>query len=164
MPSFSNIRDVPFTAQQMFYLVADVERYPEFLPLCESLIVLSRRVEGGLTILEARMGVGYKAIRETFTSRVTLTPAAPSNMPATPSILVEYLDGPFRRLENRWRFIPTVGGSDIDFYVDYEFRSPVLAILMGAMFDKAFRQFASAFEERARQVYGQPAAASLTGA
>lgn len=157
MPSFSNIRRVPFTAQQMFDLVADVERYPEFLPLCESLIVLSRRNEGGLTILDARMGVGYKAIHETFTSRVTLTPAPPS-------IQVEYRDGPFKRLENRWRFIPAVGGSDIDFYIDYEFRSPLLAIVMGAMFDKAFRQFASAFEERAGRVYGLPAVASLTGA
>lgn len=147
MPSFSNIRRVPFTAQQMYDLVANVEAYPEFLPLCESLKVLERRQVGELTVLEARMGVGYKAIRETFTSRVTLTPAGPS-------IVVEYLDGPFRRLENRWRFIPSPGGSDIDFYVDYEFRSPILAVLMGVMFDKAFRQFAGAFEERARKVYG----------
>lgn len=146
MPSFSNIRRVPFTAQQMYDLVANVEAYPEFLPLCESLKVLERRQVGELTVLEARMGVGYKAIRETFTSRVTLTPAGPF-------IVVEYLDGPFRRLENRWRFIPSPGGSDIDFYVDYEFRSPILAVLMGVMFDKAFRQFAGAFEERARKVY-----------
>ena len=151
MPSFSNIRRVPFSAQQMFDLVADVEKYPEFLPLCESLSVLSRRAVPPQTVLDARMGVGYKAIRETFTTRVTLTPAEPS-------IFVEYLDGPFRRLENRWRFVPATGGSDIDFFVDYEFRSPVLAILMGVMFDKAFRQFAGAFEDRARKVYGHPAA------
>ena len=133
----------------MFDLVADVERYPEFLPLCESLTVLSREPRPPDTVLNARMGVGYKAIRETFTSRVTLRPD-------DLAILVEYLDGPFRRLENRWRFLPAPGGSDIDFYVDYEFRSPLLAILMGAMFDKAFRQFASAFEERARKTYGRP--------
>jgi len=156
MPSFSNIRRVPFTAQQMFDLVADVGKYPEFLPLCESLTVLSRLVEPSGTVLDARMGVGYKAIRETFTSRVTLTPAAPS-------ILVEYLDGPFRRLENRWRFTTCPGGSDIDFYVDYEFRSPILAVLMGVMFDKAFRQFSSAFEERARVIYGRPQLSPASG-
>ncbi len=153
MPSFSNIRRVPFSAQQMFDLVADVEKYPEFLPLCESLSVLRRYEAGANAVLDARMGVGYKAIHETFTSRVTLTPAGPA-------ILVEYLDGPFRRLENRWRFIPVPGGSDIDFYVDYEFRSPILAVLMGVMFDKAFRQFAGAFEDRARVVYGHTAVSS----
>lgn len=156
MPSFSNIRRVPFTAQQMFDLVADVEAYPQFLPLCESLTVLARREDGTNTVLEARMGVGYKAIHEKFTSRVTL-------MPGAPSILVEYLDGPFRRLENRWRFVTVDGGSDIDFYVDYEFRSPVLALLMGVMFDKAFRQFAGSFEDRARKVYGRPSV-GVTGA
>lgn len=151
MPSFSTVRRVPFTPHQMFEVVADVEKYPEFLPLCESLTVNSRQTDGAITRIEARMGVGYKAIRETFTSRVSLDSTAPS-------ILVEYLDGPFRRLENRWRFLPATSGSDIDFYVDYEFRSPVLGLLMGAVFDKAFRQFASAFEDRARKIYGSVAA------
>ena len=154
MPSFSTVRRVPFSPLEMFEVVADVEKYPEFLPLCESLTVLSRQSDGATTRLEARMGVGYKAIRETFTSRVTLDSAAPS-------ILAEYLDGPFRRLENRWRFLPAPGGSDIDFYVDYEFRSRVLALLMGAVFDKAFRQFAGAFEDRARQIYGRLATAAI---
>jgi coenzyme Q-binding protein COQ10 len=137
----------------MFDLVADVEKYPEFLPLCESLSVIARREVPPQTVLDARMGVGYKAIHETFTSRVTLNPAGPA-------ILVEYLDGPFKRLENRWRFLAAPGGSDIDFYVDYEFRSPILAVLMGVMFDKAFRQFASAFEDRARRVYASPGASA----
>ena len=162
MPSFSNIRRVPFTASQMFALVSDVEAYPEFLPLCESLAVLARRTEGDTTILDARMGVGYRAIRETFVSRVTLMPGG-----GVPAILVEYRDGPFRRLQNRWRFIPAAGSPDgavqgaacdIDFYVDYEFRSPMLALLMGAVFDRAFRQFAGAFEDRARRVYGAASA------
>ena len=102
--------------------------------------------------LHARMGVGYKAISETFTCRVTLNP---DNL----SIMVAYLDGPFRRLENRWRFLPAQSGTDVDFFVDYEFKSPLLAILMGAMFDKAFRQFSSDFEARAAAIYGRPEAA-----
>ncbi len=96
------------------------------------------------------MGVGYGAIRETFTSRVTLVPGANR-------ILVAYLDGPFSQLDNRWTFKP-VGetGCDVEFWISYEFRSRMLGLLMGAMFDKAFRRFAEAFEQRARVVYGPP--------
>ena len=149
MPSFQIVRRVPFTPRQMYDLVADVERYPEFLPLCESLTVMTRTPHGAGEILAATMGVGYKAIRESFTTRVTLEPVEPA-------ILVEYLDGPFRHLENRWRFLPAPAGSDIDFFIDYEFRSPLLSLIMGALFDKAFRRFAAAFEDRARTIYGAP--------
>lgn len=135
-----------FTPEQMFALVADVERYPEFVPLCESLAVKSRESRGTETVLIATMGIGYKAIRERFTTRVTLQPDAHT-------ILVEYLDGPFRRLENRWRFIEVGGGCEVDFFIDYEFRSIALGLLMGAMFDTAFRKFADAFEARAKTVY-----------
>ena len=159
MPSFATQRRVRFTPRQMFDVVADVEQYPKFLPMCDSLVVRSRQnTPDGHSILTATMGVGYKAIRETFTTRVTLAPQEPR-------ILVEYLDGPFKRLENRWRFLPAEGqgsgdqalhapGSIIDFYIDYEFRSHMLGILMGALFDKAFRKIAEAFEERAGLVYG----------
>lgn len=163
MPSFATQRRVRFTPRQMFDVVADVEQYPKFLPMCDSLVIRSRQnTPDGHSILTATMGVGYKAIRETFTTRVTLAPQEPR-------ILVEYLDGPFKRLENRWRFLPDgqadgLGpdddqavndrGSIIDFYIDYEFRSHMLGILMGALFDKAFRKFAEAFEDRARLVYG----------
>ena len=147
MPRFTTQRRVPFSPRQMFDLVADVNAYPQFLPLCESLTVRSREQRGPDTILIATMGVGYKAIRETFTTRVTL-------QPETLQILVEYLDGPFRRLENRWSFLPQPGGSIVDFYIDYEFRSAMLGLLMGALFDKAFRKFAEAFEARAGVVYG----------
>jgi coenzyme Q-binding protein COQ10 len=159
MPSFATQRRVRFTPRQMFDVVADVEQYPKFLPMCESLVIRSRQnTPDGHSILTATMGVGYKAIRETFTTRVTLAPQEPR-------ILVEYLDGPFKRLENRWRFLPDgqaadgqvlndPQGSIIDFYIDYEFRSHMLGILMGALFDKAFRKFAEAFEDRARLVYG----------
>lgn len=151
MPTYSNRRRVPFLPAQMFDLVADVERYPEFVPLCEDLKLKSRETRGHVEVLEATMAVGYKAIRERFTTRVTLERNAP-----TPSILVEYLDGPFSHLENRWRFLQAGDGCTVDFYLAYEFRSRMLAMLMGAMFDRAFRKFAAAFEERAGKVYGVP--------
>lgn len=133
----------------MFDLVADVERYPEFLPLCEGLKVRRRTAEeDGREVLVADMTVGYRAIHETFTSRVTLDKAASK-------ILVEYVNGPFRRLENRWTFRDEPGGgSMVEFYIAYEFRSRTLGLLMGAMFDKAFGKFAEAFEERANRIYG----------
>jgi coenzyme Q-binding protein COQ10 len=152
MPELSTTRRVHHAASEMFDLVADVERYPEFVPLCQSLRVRKRMEEGGKDVIVADMTVAYKLVRETFTSRVTLDR---SNL----EILVEYLEGPFRRLNNRWRFRP-VGERvcDVEFYIAYEFRSRTLGMLMGAVFDAAFRRFASAFEKRADQVYGtQPA-------
>lgn len=151
MPMFNSARRVKHSPEQMFALVADVEKYPEFLPLCEGLKVRKRTPrEGGGEVLLADMSVGYKAIRETFTSRVTLDPV---NL----KILVEYVDGPFRYLENRWIFKPHESGCEIVFFISYEFASRVLGLLMGAMFDKAFRKFAEAFERRADQVYGAAA-------
>jgi coenzyme Q-binding protein COQ10 len=149
MPTFRTSRRVRHSAQHMFDLVADVERYPEFLPLCEALKVRRRSTdEEGREVLVADMSVGYRAIQETFTSRVTLDRAASK-------ILVEYINGPFRQLENRWTFRDDeAGGSTVEFYIAYEFRSRTLGLLMGAMFDKAFRKFAEAFEERANRVYG----------
>lgn len=157
MPMFNNTRRVKHTPEQMFALVADVEKYPQFLPLCEGLTVRRRTPrEGGGEVLLADMSVGYKAIRETFTSRVTLDP---ENL----KVLVEYVDGPFRHLENRWTFKPNATGCEIGFFISYEFASRMLGLLMGAMFDKAFRKFAEAFERRADLVYGRGAAkASVT--
>lgn len=147
MPSFRTTRRVPYTAEQMFDLVADVEKYPQFLPLCEALTLRSREVKGETTVLVATMVAGYQSIHESFTTRVTL--AKSEN-----KVLVEYLDGPFRHLENRWLFKPSAGGSEVDFFISYEFRSMMLGILVGALFDKAFRRFVEAFEARARAVYG----------
>jgi len=131
----------------MFDLVADVERYPEFLPLCDGLRVVRRSQSGeGVETLVATMSVGYKAISESFTSRVTL------DRPRM-RILVEYVDGPFKYLENRWTFKPTPTGCEIQFFINYEFKSFALGLLMGTMFDKAFRRFVTAFEERADKVY-----------
>jgi coenzyme Q-binding protein COQ10 len=148
MPKYETKRNVGHSPAQMFALVADVEAYPEFLPLCEALSVRSRRERNGRTILVADMTVGYKAIRETFTSQVHLKPDELT-------IDVKYLDGPFRYLTNEWRFEPDLkGGSVVHFYIDYEFKSRVLGALMGAMFDRAFRMFADAFEKRAGVIYG----------
>lgn len=131
----------------MFDLVADVERYPEFVPFCEMLLVRGRRREGERDVLVADMTVGYKLIRETFTSKVTLDRAALE-------IRADYLDGPFRALENTWRFRPLPeGGCEISFRISYEFRSRALALLMGALFDRVFRRFSEAFEARADHIY-----------
>lgn len=132
----------------MFALVADVERYPEFLPLCTGLTVLSRRKQENGEDLTARMSVGYKAIRESFTTRI-VTNASEKR------IDVSYLDGPFKSLDNRWSFHDDAGGSMVDFFIAYEFRSKVLGALVGTVFDQAFRRFAAAFEERAALVYGK---------
>jgi len=132
----------------MFALVLDVEKYPEFVPLCESLAVRSRREKDGRQVLVAEMAVGYRSIRQRFTTQVVADPAA--NV-----IDVTYLDGPFRHLENRWRFEPTGPHScNVHFHIDYEFKSRSLGMLMGSMFDYAFRRFTTAFEERARSIYG----------
>ena len=153
MPTFRSLRPGRHSATQIFDLVPDVERYPDFLPLCEGLRVLRRTQSGeGVETLVAAMSVGYKAIRESFTSRVTL------DRPRL-RILVEYVDGPFKYLENRWTFRPNPGGCDVEFYINYEFRSLALGLLMGSVFDKAFRRFAEAFEEQAHRVYGRPVAA-----
>ena len=153
MPSFRSTQSVQHSPVQMFDLVADVERYPEFLPLCESLRVLRRSQSGeGVETLVAAMSVGYKAIRESFTTRVTL------DRPRL-RILVEYVDGPFKYLENRWTFKPNASGCDVEFFISYEFRSLTLGILMGSVFEKAFRRFVDAFEERAQAIYGRPAVA-----
>ncbi len=148
MPQYSTKRRVRHAAGEMFDLVADVERYPEFVPLCRALNVRERFSKpDGTEVLVADMTAAYKLISETFTSRVTL------DRPNL-RIRVEYLDGPFSRLENRWTFRPAGEGScDVEFFISYEFRSRMLALLMGSMFDLAFRRFAAAFEQRADLVY-----------
>ena len=134
----------------MYAVVADIERYPEFLPMCTGLRITSRSAIPDGEELVARMSVGYKSINEAFTTRIRLAP----NQPA---VDVTYVDGPFQYLENRWRFIAVPGGSEIDFFITYAFKSPLLGMLVGAAFDSAFRKFTEAFEARARTVYGAPA-------
>jgi coenzyme Q-binding protein COQ10 len=173
MPQYSTRRRVRHPASQMFDLVSDVERYPEFVPLCRAMRVLRRTNVNGREVVIAKMEVAYKLIWESFTSRVTLDRERRD-------IQVEYLDGPFSRMENRWRFHPIVDAGqrvgsqvdvssgvvperaneegaacDVEFFIAYEFKSRALSMLMGTMFDVAFRRFASAFEHRADVVFGK---------
>jgi coenzyme Q-binding protein COQ10 len=153
MPQFTTTRRVQHSAGAMFGLVADVEEYPKFVPLCRSLAVRKRlRDDEGREVIVADMSVAYKLVRETFTSRVTLDR---NNL----EILVEYLEGPFERMNNRWTFRPLgEHACEVEFFITYEFRSRMLGLLMGTIFDAAFRRFAAAFERRADQVFGkQPA-------
>jgi coenzyme Q-binding protein COQ10 len=151
MPTFNSRRRVNHSAPQMFDLVADVERYPEFVPLCRSLKIRQRTPKpDGIEIVIADMTVSFKLVREAFTSRVTL------DRPNL-KILVEYLQGPFSNLENRWTFEPkSENACDVGFFLSYEFKSRMLAMLMGTMFDAAFARFAAAFEKRADKIYGKP--------
>jgi coenzyme Q-binding protein COQ10 len=148
MPQFTTRRLVRHTPEQMFDLVADVERYPEFLPLCESLVVRARDTNAkGHERIECQLTVGYGLMRETFITEVVLKRAAWH-------IDVRYLEGPFRTLNNTWDFRPLEPGCEVAFFIDYEFRSLPLQLLMGAMFDRAFRKFAEAFEARANAIHG----------
>jgi coenzyme Q-binding protein COQ10 len=152
MPKFEATRRVSHTPDEMFALVADVEKYPEFLPLCEALVVRSRKERDGRTMLVADMTIGYKAIRETFTTQVLLKPDEKA-------IDVKYIDGPFKYLTNIWQFEPAEGCCNVRFFIDYEFKSRILGAVMGTMFDRAFRMFSVAFDKRADAIYGtaQPA-------
>ena len=149
MPQFSTKRRVRHAASDMFDLVADITKYPHFVPLCAAMKVRSRtEKENGVAVVVAEMTVAYKLIRQTFTCRVMLDKP---NL----NILVEYLDGPFSRMRNRWTFTAKGDNAcEVEFFIDYEFKSRTLAMLMGAMFDTAFRKFSAAFEKRADEIYG----------
>jgi coenzyme Q-binding protein COQ10 len=148
MSRFTTKRRVRHSASDMFDLVADIERYPEFVPLCRSTRVSRRnKVEEGVETLRSEMTVAYKMISETFVTRVTL------DKPRL-QIHVHYLEGPFRQLENRWSFKPLgEDACEVEFFISYEFRSRTLGFLMGSMFETAFRRFADAFERRADAVF-----------
>ncbi|MDN5248844.1 SRPBCC family protein [Bartonella sp. TP] len=147
MPKFGTKRIVAHKAAEMFALVADVEKYPQFLPMCKELRVLDKIQQENLTIVTAVMSVGYKIFCESFTTIVQLDPD--NNI-----IKVSYVDGPFKYLENRWAFVDLeCYKSEIEFFIDYEFKSKSLGLLMGSVFDAAFLKFAEAFEKRADAVY-----------
>lgn len=147
MPGSRETRRLPYSCEQMFDLVADVARYDEFLPW----VVATRVRSDSETEMVADMLVGFKAIREKFTSRVDKS--RPDRLE------VHYLDGPLRDLDNSWTFRPTEdGGCEIDFAVDFTFRNPVFEAIAGQYFDRAFRKMVEAFERRADDLYGREAA------
>ena len=150
MPQFEMTRRVQHRAENMYALVADVEKYPQFLPMCEALTIRSRKEKDGKTLLLADMTVGYKLIKETFTTQVLLKPD-------DVVIDVKYVDGPFRYLDNKWAFHSRDEGRacDVEFFVDYVFKSRALGLIMGSMFEIAFRKFTEAFEKRADEIYGR---------
>jgi coenzyme Q-binding protein COQ10 len=150
MHVYETTHPVAHSAEEMFALVARVEDYPKFLPLCEALDVKRREVEpNGKEMLVATMTIGYGMIQESFTTKVHLAKQ-------TRTILVEYLDGPFTFLENRWRFRPTgEGTSEVEFYIAYAFRSRLFERLVGKLFAKAVERYTGAFEARADVIYGR---------
>ncbi|MDP3340938.1 type II toxin-antitoxin system RatA family toxin [Frigidibacter sp.] len=149
MPTHSETRPLPWTAQQMYDLVADVERYPEFLPWNSAARIRSRRPgEEGSEVLEADLVISFKVFRERFGSRVVL-------WPEVMKIDTEYLDGPFKFMRSNWAFrdLPD-GGSEVAFFVDFEFRNPILQRIIGAVFGEAMARIVRAFEKRAAELYG----------
>ncbi len=149
MPSFIDTRSVPHSALNMYKIIADVEQYPQYLPLCEALIVKSREQRRGKDILIADMTVAYKVVRETYSSRVVLDRQKYR-------VFVESITGPFHHLDNRWTIKEVSANScEVEFFIDYEFKSRPLQLLMGSMFDYAFHKFSDAFVARAEEVYGK---------
>jgi coenzyme Q-binding protein COQ10 len=151
MPTHAEKRAMPYSPEQLFALVAQVDRYPEFLPWCIAARLKSR--EADLAIWD--LVIGFRMIRERFTSRVTMTPASEAS---SARIDVSYADGPFRYLNNHWIFDRQPDGTTvIDFFVDFEFRSKLLQSIMGVLFNEAVRRMVAAFEGRAKQLYGSQA-------
>lgn len=151
MPVHKEKRVLPYTPDQLYQLVVDIERYPEFLPWCLGARVKSRQEE----LIVADLIIGFKMFRERFTSRVR--PNAESQR-----IDVTYAEGPFKYLENHWVFEDHPEGCLIDFYVDFEFRSKLLQKVIESLFHEAVRRMVAAFESRARDLYGAPDAAPLS--
>jgi coenzyme Q-binding protein COQ10 len=152
MPTHAERKILRYTPEQLFDMVADVRRYPEFLPWCVGARILSRTEEE----LTADLTIGFKMFRETFRSQVTLE--RPGH------VHVRYLNGPFRYLNNHWRFHPHPQGTEVDFFVDFEFRSRLLQAVIGTVFNEAVRLMVRAFERRAMQLYGRPAPAGAAPA
>ena len=151
MPTHSETRVLPYTAQQMYDLVADVARYPEFLPWTAAARIRSRRPQGVSELMEADLVISFKVFREKFGSRVLLTPAART-------IDTEYIDGPFKYMKSTWAFADRAqGGCEVSFFVDFEFRNRVLQKLIGVVFNEAMLRVVKAFEARAEALYGAPA-------
>ena len=147
MPKHSETKRLPYTAEQMYALVADVGSYPQFLPWCSAARVRSRQPQPEGEIIEADLVISFKVFRERFGSRVTLFPAALK-------IDTEYLDGPFRYMRSHWAFRPDGVGCEVDFFVDFEFKNALLQGIIGVVFNEAMLRIVRAFERRAAELYG----------
>ena len=147
MPTHSEIRFLPYTPDQMYDLVADIDSYPAFLPWCAAARVRARREEGATEVVDADLVISFKVFRERFGSRVTLRPK-------DRKIDTEYLDGPFKYLQSRWEFRDAEGGSEVSFFVDFEFRNAILQSVIGLVFNDAMQRIVRAFERRAAELYG----------
>lgn len=150
MPTHAEKREMPYSAAEMYALVAAINEYDQFLPWCEAARIRSRKPQAdGTEVVDADLVVSFKVFRERFGSRVTLRPASHK-------IDVAYLDGPFRYLNNHWRFEPAgERACDVDFFVDFEFRSKTLQAIIGVVFNEAMRRIVRAFEVRAAELYGE---------
>ena len=147
MPTHSEVRSLPYSASQMYALVADVERYSEFLPWCSAARIRQRVQKGESEILDADLVISFKVFREKFGSRVTLW----ENMH---KIDTEYLDGPFKYMQSNWSFSDTDEGCDVEFFVDFEFKNAILQRIIGVVFNEAMQRIVRAFETRAAALYG----------
>jgi coenzyme Q-binding protein COQ10 len=153
MPSHREKRVLPYAAAEMYDLVADVARYPEFLPWTAAARIRSRVDHGDHEVIEADLVISFKVFRERFGSRVTL-------WPGRRRIETEYLDGPFRHMRSFWQFADVPGGCEVEFFVDFEFRSAILQKVIGVVFNEAMQRVVRAFEERAAALYGRRPAAN----
>jgi len=147
MPIHREKRVLPYSAAEMYDLVADVARYPEFLPWTAGARIRSRTDMGDHEVMEADLVISFKVFRERFGSRVVLRPDRHE-------IDTEYIDGPFRHMRSTWAFRDVPGGCEVEFFVDFEFRTPILQKLIGLVFDEAMRRIVRAFEARAAELYG----------
>ena len=147
MPIHSETRPLPYTAQQMYDLVADVAKYPEFLPWCSAARIRRTYAAGDGQVLEADLVISFKVFRERFGSRVTL-------FDAQKRIDTEYLDGPFKYMRSDWQFEDTDDGCNVSFHVDFEFKNAVLQGIIGVVFNEAMHRIVRAFEQRATDLYG----------
>jgi coenzyme Q-binding protein COQ10 len=146
MPTHSETKRLPYTADQMYALVADVAKYPEFLPWTAAARIRSDDDFGDHRVMDADLVISFKVFRERFTSRVVL-------WPETRKIDTEYLDGPFKKMVSNWHFEDAQGGCDVHFHVDFEFRNRVLQGIIGVVFNEAMQRVVRAFENRAKKLY-----------
>jgi coenzyme Q-binding protein COQ10 len=155
MPLHRETRIVPYTAEQMYAVVAAIDRYPEFLPWCSKLIVREREKQGDVEYVTAEMFVSYLALQERYVSRVRLD---------FPALIIEarHVEGPFRRLDNRWRFVPLARGSEVHFLIDFAFSNPVLSAVAGAAFGLVAARMQQSFITRADALYGARVASSTS--